>query len=90
MPYIPVDRKRHLVDYDSLGMSIKTREILSAGELNYAITCLVIEYIAGKGKLSYGAINEAIGALECSKLELYRRLAVPYEDKKIKENGDVY
>jgi hypothetical protein len=31
-----------------------------------------------------------IGALECAKLELYRRLASPYEDLKIADNGDIY
>ena len=31
-----------------------------------------------------------LGAVECAKLELYRRAVVPYEKKKIKENGDVY
>jgi len=30
------------------------------------------------------------GVLECAKLELYRRIAAPYEDTKIEENGDVY
>lgn len=30
------------------------------------------------------------GAIECAKLEFYRRVAAPYEDKKIAENGDVY
>lgn len=40
--------------------------------------------------LSYADINEAIGALECAKLELYRRIAVPYENRKLAENGDVY
>jgi hypothetical protein len=27
--------------------------------------------------------------LECCKLELYRKIAAPYEDIKIQENGDV-
>jgi len=27
--------------------------------------------------------------LECAKLELYRMIAAPYEDTKIKENGSV-
>lgn len=31
-----------------------------------------------------------VGALECAKLELYRRIAIPYEEQKIQENGDVY
>jgi hypothetical protein len=38
----------------------------------------------------FNAQREAIGALECCKLEFYRRVAVPYEDRKIKSNGDVY
>jgi len=59
------------------------------GELNYAITCIVIKYIKKKG-LSYQAINDVVGALEGAKLEFYRRVAAPYEDSKITENGDVY
>lgn len=39
---------------------------------------------------SYTKINEAIGVLECAKLELYRRVAVPYEEAKRLEHGDVY
>lgn len=60
-----------------------------AGELNYLITKLVDAFLMGKG-LSYASLNEAIGALECAKLEAYRRLAAPYEDAKARENGDVY
>lgn len=59
------------------------------GELNYVLTILVKSYIAHHGG-RYQQINDAIGALECCKLELYRRLAAPYEDTKIKSNGDVY
>ncbi len=33
--------------------------------------------------------KDIIGALRCCELEIYRRLAAPYEDLKIKENGDV-
>lgn len=66
----------------------------TSGELNYMITNMVLGFLDGReekdGKESYARINEAIGALECAKLEFYRRLATPYEDKKIKENGDVY
>ena len=55
----------------------------TCGELNYAISTLVDQYITNRCGL-YGAINEVIGVLECAKLELYRRIAAPYED------GDVY
>lgn len=59
------------------------------GELNYLITKLVDSFLMGKG-LSYSSINEAMGALECAKLELYRCIAAPYEDHKARENGEVY
>lgn len=60
-----------------------------AGELNYLVTRLCDAFLMKTG-LSYKNINQAIGALECAKLELYRRIASPYEDKKSRENGDVY
>lgn len=81
MPYI-TQNHRHEVDTGSRG-------VRTDGELNYVITQLVDNYIAQQG-LTYSAINRAIGALECAKLELYRRVAVPYEEKKRSENGEVY
>jgi len=60
------------------------------GELNYAITKLVDEYLIRKGGIRYAYLNEVFGAMECAKLELYRRVAAPYEDQKITEAGDVY
>ena len=62
----------------------------NAGELNYAITRLIDEYLKNKGGIRYVHLNEVMGAMECAKLELYRRIAVPYEDSKIEQNGDVY
>lgn len=59
------------------------------GELNYAITLLLIGYVERKG-LNYAHIAEALTGCEGAKLEFYRRVAAPYEDKKIAENGDVY
>jgi len=59
------------------------------GELNYLLTKLVDSFLMGKG-LNYASINEAIGALECAKLELYRCIAAPYEEHKARENGEVY
>jgi hypothetical protein len=61
----------------------------TAGELNYAITGLILEYMDNWGH-KYQHINDVIGALEGAKLEFYRRFAAPYEDTKIAENGDVY
>ena len=61
---------------------------LTEGDLNYALTKLCLKYMAGS--TSYKLINEVIGALECCKLEFYRRKASPYEDQKISSNGDVF
>jgi hypothetical protein len=62
---------------------------VTAGELNYQLTRLVNAYIEEHG-LEYRTINDVLGALEGAKLEFYRRVAVPYEDGKIAQNGDVY
>ena len=59
------------------------------GELNYEITQILRAYMGHNGK-SYQTINDIMGALEGAKQEFYRRVAAPYEDLKIAENGDVY
>ncbi len=59
------------------------------GELNYVLTIVIKEYMQEKG-LNYTVANGIVGALECCKHEFQRRILDPYEDKKIKENGDVY
>lgn len=59
------------------------------GELNFEITTACLDYLSRGGE-SYAAYNGIIGALECAKLEMYRRMVAPYEDKKKEDNGDVY
>jgi hypothetical protein len=79
MPYITQDRR------DALEIEAAPE---NAGELNYLITRLVIKYVGEHPR--YQTFNDAVGALECAKLELYARMVRPYEDVKIAENGDVY
>jgi hypothetical protein len=131
MPYIIQPRRAPLLDGD---------DIKNAGELNFMFTHTVIDALITRNGLSYGLVNDVVGAierlkfdmqfgeitaqpsalydwlaeyvhqyaedheeddqsqvqadvvgaLECAKLELYRRLAAPYEDQKIKLNGDAY
>jgi hypothetical protein len=83
MPYInqPI---RDMIDETPLG----DVDVNTPGELNYAFTRLAHNYLRANGE-SYSNFNDIIGALEGAKLELYRRRVVPYEDKKIEENGDV-
>lgn len=80
MPYL---KERRRLELDA-GQNVET-----PGELNYMITKLCTEYLGGMG-LSYGTINDIVGALECAKQEFYRRVAAPYENDKIEQNGDVY
>ena len=81
MPYI-VNDERGLLDR---GLPVET-----AGQLNYVLTRTVWRFLKRKGQPRYQDFNDAIGALEGAKLELYRRMVAPYEDLKIEENGDVY
>jgi hypothetical protein len=90
MPYINKEARNEL---SADGRSIATDYVLAAlalnaGELNFQLTEKCLEYLSGV--YNYEKLNAVMGALECCKLEMYRRMVVPYEDKKIKENGDVY
>lgn len=80
MPYIKQE--------DRLGVSVMIPE--TPGELNYLLTRVIQDYIDERGGVSYTIINEVVGVLECAKLELYRRVAAPYEDSACNRNGDVY
>jgi len=67
----------------------RTHLACDEGQLNYLVSKAVNDYLARR-KLNYKTLNAAVGVLECAKLELYRRIAAPYEDGKLAENGDVY
>ena len=80
MPYIKIDRRVELYWNGSVPEN--------CGELNYLITKTIISY--WEEHKNYQGINDIVGALTCAKDEFYRRVAVPYENEKIKTNGDVY
>jgi hypothetical protein len=90
MPYIKdFKQSRTETRRQALNPFTKVLEASDVGELNYQITCLARTFLRTHGT-SYANINAVMGALECAKQEFYRRVAVPYEENKIKENGDVY
>jgi len=88
MPYIPEDERTEL---DELAGALVTllRNGNFRGKLNYFISSIAEGLIQSNG-VSYSFLNDFIGVLECVKLELYRRVATPYEDEKMEENGDVF
>lgn len=82
MPYIaPEDRPElaHLVDQFPE---------LNDGDLNYVMTLLAHKCIRERG-LRYVNLNAVVGVFESVKAEFQRRVVVPYEQKKIVENGGV-
>ena len=88
MPYIlPEDRDN--LDDTVEDLLTELLEVDFRGRLNYVISSVLAGLIEANGT-SYRLINDFIGVLECAKLEAYRRVASPYEDSKIEENGDVY
>lgn len=80
MPYLEAGIRASLND---------GRKATKGGELNYQISELLNSFVMMKG-LSYATCNEAVGALECAKLEFYRAVIGPYEELKAKQNGEVY
>ena len=84
MPYI--DPKRREV-FDP-HISALNAELRNPGELNYVMSKLLQLYCdPPDGYIMY---NSAMGVLECVKQEFYRKVVVPYEERKLEENGGVY
>ncbi len=61
--------------------------IYTSGELTFVLYKACLTFLGDRPKFIDYA--EVLGALEAAKLEFYRRKIAPYEDEKIKENGDI-
>jgi len=87
MPYIVKD-KRAMLDpaVQSLADAFRSLDDEGnfAGNLNYVLSKLFMTLYPSA---NYRRFNEMIGALECCKLELYRKRIAPYEEFKERENG---
>jgi hypothetical protein len=87
MPYIKKENRSIL---KSVTTALENNPPITAGDLNYIITTACLCFLKKNLIINYQSYNDVIGALESSKLEMYRRSIAPYEDTKITENGDVY
>jgi hypothetical protein len=84
MPYIKQDdRQFHDEHIERLSSAIT-----NVGDLNYCITRLIMKFLLSKG-LKYENINAVSGVLQKIQQEFDDRVARPYENLKIKQNGDV-
>lgn len=59
------------------------------GTLNYIISELVSRSIKPSSGWRYHLIHRAYGVFQAAGAEFYRRIAAPYEDKAIENNGDI-
>lgn len=90
MPYIkPFDRSQVDSEIDHLIVELlEFQQQSRSGACNYTFT-RILHSVFGLDNPTYEKINTCIGILGCVQQELYRRKAVPYEEKKIIENGDI-
>ena len=96
MPYIKEEERLELdLAIEYMIKAIKDNKTSLSNPFNFANYLGRINYcfsrvVAGvMGSVSYSKIAMATGVLENIKQELYRRIASPYEDQKILENGDI-
>lgn len=72
---------------NSVPEKLSNEQFLSiVGDINYSFSRILGSIM---GDVSYSKIALITGVLENIKQEFYRRVAGPYEDKKIVENGDI-
>lgn len=83
MPYIKPEERQKFTGLRELGQTCQ-----NPGDLNYVFTRIIVGYL--DKQFNYQHINDVIGALECCKLEFYRRRVDPYENDKIRINGDCF
>lgn len=91
MPYINNDNSRRWqldVPIQELVKVLSETTNNQPGELNYAITNLILRLLPSKPR--YRDLNSMIGVLSCCQQELYRRLGTYIEDNAIDTNGDLH
>ncbi len=97
MPYIKQENRKNLDSaINELAKKIveesnkDKNEAAFAGLLNYACTRLALKILKDKfAGIRYWLIATTSGVFKNVGDEFYRRLASPYEDKQIAQNGDV-
>jgi len=88
MPYIKREDRAQYQDVIARLAGMIPKDAKSrAGHFNYVVS-LLIEKTYGT-QIRYADHNEIMGVLTCIALEFYRRKTAPYEDIKVKEEGDL-
>ena len=82
MPYIPQKRRKEL---DEIVEAMEKADVVADGDLNYLLFAFCKRYFVE----SYRSYKNYCAELHQCATEIERRLLGPYEDEKIKLNGDV-
>lgn len=82
MPYIPPDEREEFRQLDDLYID-------TPGKLVYAFTRLIRKFIRSQKQITFMVYALVLGCLCATALEFYRRGVAPYEDEKLRQNGDV-
>ena len=88
MPYIKLDDRD---DYNSALVELIAllgENSFDSGHVNFVLTRILHEWWLSAS--CYKTICLIMGTCSAVAQEFYRRVATPYEDKKNRENGDVY
>lgn len=95
MPYIAED-DRKILDKAIQTIVDRTRLIVARDEqgapdgiCNYVISRIVAASMKPDRGWRYWTLGRALLVFEAAKLEFYRRLVAPYEDKAKLKNGDI-
>lgn len=84
---IKLNANNNMNPYDEENSKLTNEQFLEiTGDINYCVSRLISRIM---GDISYGKIAMITGVLENINQEFYRRMASPYENKKILENGDI-
>jgi len=81
MPYIKPEKRKEMDEI----VDLMNKKVKADGDLNY----ILYKFCKNHVQPSYNNYKNFCGELmECA-AEIRRRILAPYEDSKIKENGDV-
>lgn len=86
MPYIEKWKRSEIEHLAAMRGEMPT--LFNVGELTYVLYKTCLDYLEAHDD-NYATRALIVGALEQAKDEFQRRKVHPYEDQKIKENGDV-
>lgn len=84
MPYLDSPARRGQIARDVEDMHVGE---MDSAELNFTLCTVFNEYVRGERR--YWRFANVFGSTILALLEFWRRVVVPYEQQKARENGDL-